>query len=318
MFAVLKRPHTWESALAALARPSADLAGRPAAAAAAVAAGPRPQSLPDAGPSLSDFINQARGGREQLSPALPSPSSAAAAPGRRVHIETYGCQMNVNDSEVVHSVLAQAGFAAAPSADAADVVLINTCAIRDNAESKIWQRLGYFKNMKAARKAAAKRAFGGGAPPAGPVVGVLGCMAERLKHRLLESDRMVDLVAGPDAYRDLPRLISIVDGGASASPALGDDGAGAGRVPAPETAAINVQLSVDETYADVVPVRPAGATSAFVSIMRGCNNLCAFCVVPFTRGRERSRPLASIVDEVRMGWGGAGQTPGRAHDDNCF
>lgn len=273
-------------------------------------------SLPDDGLTLQDFISQARGGAEQLSGALPSTSAPGAHAGRRVFIETYGCQMNVNDSEVVHSVLAQAGYTPTHDTTTADVILLNTCAIRDHAESKIWQRLGFFKNMKAQRKTDAKKAAmrqdasisqGGASPAAGPVVGVLGCMAERLKHKLLESDKMVDLVAGPDAYRDLPRLIDIVSSGSTG----GSASTTSGRFPdlhgmseAPPTGsgrrhAINVQLSLDETYADVVPVRPAGTRSAFLSIMRGCNNMCAFCVVPFTRGRERSRPALSIIEEVR-------------------
>jgi tRNA A37 methylthiotransferase MiaB len=254
--------------------------------------------------------------------------------------------MNVNDSEVVQSVLQSAGYVAAPSAETADVVLLNTCAIRDKAEAKIRQRLGYFKNQKLARRQAARRALlrgsessiGGqqakyeesiqnlhadgatnnvtvnasSASPAtqGPVVGVLGCMAERLKHRLLESDRLVDLVAGPDAYRDLPRLINLVQGrshrdlvprgNSNKEPGTTRNSEEAKAAAAGHDAGdpINVQLSADETYADVVPVRPAGMTSAFLSIMRGCNNMCSFCVVPYTRGRERSRPIASIVEEV--------------------
>jgi len=250
--------------------------------------------LPADGLTLSDFMSQARGGLGpgQLSSAKPSTSSSPGAPS--VFIETYGCQMNVNDSEVVHSVLSQAGYVGASSSDDADVILLNTCAIRDHAESKIWQRLGYFKNMKAARRREAKAQAGTSSiRKKSPVVGVLGCMAERLKHRLLESDKMVDLVAGPDAYRDLPRLINIVQGG------TGIEGRTRAQDAPATQQAINVQLSADETYADVVPVRPSGAHSVFLSIMRGCNNMCAFCVVPFTRGRERSRPASSIVDEVR-------------------
>lgn len=190
---------------------------------------------------------------------------------RSVYIETYGCQMNTNDTEVVLSILHGAGYKAITEPHLADVILLNTCAIRDRAESKIWQRLGYFKNLKSSTRH-------------GPVVGVLGCMAERLKVRLLESDKMVDVVAGPDAYRDLPRLIGIVKGKDTSD--------------SKSSSAINVQLSAEESYADIVPMRPAGAVSAFLSIMRGCNNMCAFCVVPFTRGRERSRPVESIVEEV--------------------
>ena len=167
---------------------------------------------------------------------------------------------------------------------------------------QIWQRLGFYKNIKRGLKlkGRAARAARGASPP--PVVGVLGCMAERLKHRLLESDRLVDLVAGPDAYRDLPRLIDIAAG--SAATAQGGAGGGAAGGSTIRqfggVGAINVQLSLDETYADVAPVRRAGATSAYLSIMRGCNNMCTFCIVPYVRGRERSRPLQSIVDEVRF------------------
>jgi len=191
--------------------------------------------------------------------------------------------MNVNDSEVVRTVLDMAGgYSVAPSAEEADVVLLNTCAIRENAESKIWQRLGYFKNMKLERRK--RHRFEEG--KWGPVVGVLGCMAERLKHKLLEGDRLVDLVVGPDAYRDLPNLIEIV----SPSGIRKEESA---------STAINVQLSVEETYADIIPVRHSSEHSVFLSIMRGCNNMCSFCVVPYTRGRERSRPVSSIIDEIR-------------------
>ncbi|PSC68658.1 CDK5 regulatory subunit-associated 1 [Micractinium conductrix] len=246
--------------------------------------------LPSDGKTLADFVRQGLGASSCAGGALLTSAAAAAtarAASRTAFIESYGCQMNVNDSEVVASVLTSAGYGQAASAEGATIILVNTCAIRENAEAKIWQRLGYFKNLKAA----ARRA---GAPP--PVVGVLGCMAERLKQRLLESDRLVDIVAGPDAYRDLPRLIDIVQGGSDSS---GQEGATTvGR--RGRAAAMNVQLSADETYADIVPVRQPDALSAFVSIMRGCNNLCSFCIVPYTRGRERSRPLASIVEEVRM------------------
>eukprot|EP00887_Chlorella_sp_A99_P005723 scaffold1.g5723.t1 len=264
-----------------------------------------PRRVPADGLTLGHF---ARGGAAAavLPPVLPSSPSSATAPAARqphqrtVYIESYGCQMNQSDSEVVGAVLAGAGYAPAPAPEAADVILVNTCAIRENAEVKIWQRLGYFKNLKAA----ARRA---GRPP--PAVGVLGCMAERLKEALLERGKLVDVVAGPDAYRDLPRLFDIVRGvgageGAAeeAEEAAAGGGAarGGGRAAAPRRAAINVQLSAEETYADVVPLRRAGATSAFLSVMRGCNNMCSFCIVPYTRGRERSRPLESILDEVRM------------------
>jgi tRNA A37 methylthiotransferase MiaB len=198
---------------------------------------------------------------------------------------TAGCQMNVNDSEVVRTVLDMAGgYSFAPSAEEADVVLLNTCAIRENAESKIWQRLGYFKNMKMERRK--RYRFEEGTGKRGPVVGVLGCMAERLKHKLLERDRLVDLVVGPDAYRDLPNLIETI------SPREIKNGENAAT-------AINVQLSVEETYADIIPMRHSSEHSVFLSIMRGCNNMCSFCVVPYTRGRERSRPVSSIIDEIQ-------------------
>jgi MiaB/RimO family radical SAM methylthiotransferase len=197
-------------------------------------------------------------------PETPSPRER-----KNVYTETYGCQMNVNDSEVMLSVLADNGYDTTDDVHDADVILINTCAIRDKAEAKIWQRLAYFKSLRRRRKKNEK-----------PVVGVLGCMAERLKTQLLEADQLADLVAGPDAYRDLPNLISAVNSSGEK--------------------AMNVQLSVEETYADIVPVRKEGAHAAFVTIMRGCDNACSFCIVPYTRGRERSRDPASIEYEVRL------------------
>jgi tRNA-2-methylthio-N6-dimethylallyladenosine synthase len=185
-------------------------------------------------------------------------------PARTFYIESYGCQMNVSDSEIVASVLTGRGYRLAAEASGADVVLLNTCAIRENAELKVRQRLQDFKAAKRNNPAL--------------VVGMLGCMAERLKSRLLEEDKLVDLVAGPDAYRDLPRLIESAAGGRKA---------------------VNVLLSLEETYADISPLRldPGGVT-AFLSIMRGCDNMCSFCVVPFTRGRERSRDPESILRET--------------------
>ncbi len=198
--------------------------------------------------------------------AAPAPHAhTVRASGGQVFIETYGCQMNVSDSEIVASVLRKEGFGLAADARSADVVLLNTCAIRDNAEQKVRQRLGELQAFKRKQN-----------PDL--VLGVLGCMAERLRARLLEQERLVDLVVGPDAYRDLPRLLRAAE--ESGHPA------------------VNVQLSREETYADIAPVRcDEGGVSAFVSIMRGCDNMCAFCVVPFTRGRERSRPAAGIVAE---------------------
>ncbi len=173
--------------------------------------------------------------------------------------------MNVSDSEIIASVLRQNGFGFTRDAESADIVLINTCAIRENAEQRVRRRLDHFRAQKRRRRGHLK-------------IGVLGCMAERLRHKLLEEERLVDIVAGPDAYRDLPRLLQ--------------ETINTGQ------AAVNVQLSREETYADVAPVRYASnSVSAFVSIMRGCDNMCAFCVVPFTRGRERSRPAASILRE---------------------
>jgi len=192
----------------------------------------------------------------------------AGAGGRRVYIETYGCQMNVSDSELVASILGAEGYGLAASDADADVVLINTCAIREKAEDRVRGRLAHFR----ARKMGSRPDL---------TIGVLGCMAERLRTKLLEEERLVDVVAGPDAYRDLPRLLR--------------SAAETGQ------AAVNVQLSRDETYADLAPVRyDSNGVGAFVSIMRGCDNMCSFCVVPFTRGRERSRPADSILDEVRL------------------
>ena len=185
--------------------------------------------------------------------------------GQQVYLETYGCQMNVSDSEIVASVLRQNGYGLTHEPDEADVVLLNTCAIRDNAEQKVRRRLNEFRAQKRKHNENLK-------------MGVLGCMAERLREKLLEQERLVDLVVGPDAYRDLPALLNESD----------------------ETgqAAVNVQLSKEETYADIAPVRyDANGVSAFVTIMRGCDNMCSFCVVPFTRGRERSRPVTTILAE---------------------
>jgi tRNA-2-methylthio-N6-dimethylallyladenosine synthase len=180
-----------------------------------------------------------------------------------VYIETYGCQMNVNDSEVVASIMQKAGYTLTKNVEQANVAFINTCAVRDNAEKRIYGRLDFFRNERKKRR--------------GLLVGVIGCMAERLKETLLENN-IVDIVAGPDAYRDLPRLV--------AQTGTGQKG-------------INVLLSRDETYSDISPVRldKTGVT-AYISIMRGCNNLCAFCVVPYTRGRERSRAPETIIREV--------------------
>ncbi|QXV66557.1 tRNA (N6-isopentenyl adenosine(37)-C2)-methylthiotransferase MiaB [Mucilaginibacter sp. 21P] len=185
--------------------------------------------------------------------------------GRKLYIESYGCAMNFSDSEIVASILAEKGFETTSDFNNADVVFINTCSIRENAETRVRNRLKEF-------------AYAKGKNP-GMVVGVLGCMAERLKSKFLEEEKLVDVVVGPDAYRDLPNLIDKVDGGQKA---------------------VNVLLSREETYADINPVRlNSNGINAFVSIMRGCDNMCSFCVVPFTRGRERSRDPHSIVAECR-------------------
>ena len=196
---------------------------------------------------------------------LDSVQIADAGTSKKLYIESYGCQMNFSDSEVVASIMSENGFSTTRDVDQADVVLINTCSIRDNAEKRVRNRLTEFKKKKADNPEM--------------VVGILGCMAERLKKSLLEQEKLVDLVAGPDAYRDLPNLIDEVGTGQKA---------------------VNVLLSRDETYADISPVRlDKGGISAFVTIMRGCDNMCSFCVVPFTRGRERSRDPETIVQECQ-------------------
>lgn len=195
----------------------------------------------------------------------------------KFHIETFGCQMNVNDTEIIRSILIENGHSYCDDVESADLILTNTCAIRENAEAKVWTRLGYFHTLKQKRKLIHQK---GAARKAEryPLLGVLGCMAERLKDNLLE-DESVDFICGPDAYRDIPRLVSTV------------------RSTNQKDA--NTQLSLDETYADINPVRTTDSCSAFVSIMRGCNNMCSYCIVPFTRGRERSRETSSIIKEVK-------------------
>ena len=184
---------------------------------------------------------------------------------KKLYLESYGCQMNFSDSEVVASILSGQGYQTTRNIDDADVILLNTCSIRENAEQRVRNRLTEFKIKKERNPEL--------------VVGILGCMAERLKKNLLDEEKLVDLVAGPDAYRDLPNLIDEVGTGQKA---------------------VNVLLSRDETYADISPVRlDQGGISAFVTIMRGCDNMCSFCVVPFTRGRERSRDPKTIVAECQ-------------------
>ena len=186
-------------------------------------------------------------------------------PDKKVYIETYGCQMNVADSEVVLSILKEAGYSQSEEINDAGLILINTCSIRDNAEQRIWGRLKVISHLKKKRKDLK--------------IGIIGCMAERLKEKLLETEQLVDIVVGPDAYRELPLLVAEAEAGHKA---------------------VNVLLSREETYADISPVRmDRNGVSSFVSIMRGCNNMCAYCVVPYVRGAERSRNPQSIIKEVK-------------------
>ncbi len=185
--------------------------------------------------------------------------------GRKLYIETYGCQMNVGDSEIVVSIMQEEGFRYTESLEEADIVLINTCSIRDNAEQRIWGRLSEMRRMRKQKPSL--------------IIGIIGCMAERLKEELTKGGTGVDIVAGPDAYRDLPRLVREVDNGATG---------------------VNVELSKEETYAEIAPVRlDKNGVSAFIAIMRGCNNYCSYCVVPYTRGIERSRDAETIISEAR-------------------
>lgn len=188
--------------------------------------------------------------------------------GLMIYIETYGCQMNVNDTEVIISIMKQKGYTYTTDMTLADVILVNTCSIRDNAEQRIWGRLGEFSHMKKKKKSL--------------VIGIVGCMAERLKEELIIRRQLVDIVVGPDAYRSLPELIETVQKGKKG------------------TKAVDVQLSRSETYDDIEPVRlDENGISAYISIMRGCNNMCAYCVVPYTRGVERSRNPHTIIAEAQ-------------------
>ncbi|MBE6207779.1 MAG: tRNA (N6-isopentenyl adenosine(37)-C2)-methylthiotransferase MiaB [Rikenellaceae bacterium] len=185
--------------------------------------------------------------------------------GRKLFIETYGCQMNVGDTEIIISILQQHGYIYTEEQAEADVILINTCSIRDNAEQRIWGRLSEMRRLKKQKPSL--------------VVGIVGCMAERLNDKLLEEGTGVDIVAGPDAYRDLPKLLKEAEAGQKG---------------------VNVLLSLEETYAEIAPVRiDKNGVSAFIAIMRGCNNFCSYCVVPYTRGRERSRDAETILAEAR-------------------
>ncbi|XP_015220192.2 mitochondrial tRNA methylthiotransferase CDK5RAP1 isoform X5 [Lepisosteus oculatus] len=230
------------------------------------------------GPGFPDFLKRASA--EKKDPQLPQadvedthsyfPEASLSGDGRKVYFETYGCQMNVSDTEIAWSILQRRGYLRTKDPSQADVILLVTCSVREKAEQTIWNKLRQLATLKQKRPKTQS-----------PLkLGVLGCMAERLKTELLEREKLVDVLAGPDAYRDLPRLLSVAHGGLRAS---------------------NVLLSLEETYADVMPVhRTPQGHSAFVSVMRGCDNMCSYCIVPFTRGRERSRPIASILEEVRL------------------
>lgn len=186
--------------------------------------------------------------------------------GRKLFIETYGCQMNVGDSEIVVSIMQKEGYVYTDHIEQADIILINTCSIRDNAEQRIWGRLSEMRRLRKHKPSL--------------IVGIIGCMAERLKEKLVEGDYGVDVVAGPDAYRDLPSLVREAEAGGKG---------------------VNVMLSREETYAEISPVRlDRNGVSAFIAIMRGCNNYCSYCVVPYTRGIERSRDAETIVAEARQ------------------
>ncbi len=185
---------------------------------------------------------------------------------KKVYLESYGCAMNFSDSEIVASILTKEGYETVKQPEGADLILINTCSIRDKAEQTVRNRLNFYRGLKKSHNK-------------NMIVGILGCMAERLKDQLLEEEKLVDIVAGPDSYRDLPNLITNVEGGQKA---------------------VNVLLSREETYADISPVKLGeNGVSSFISIMRGCDNMCSFCVVPFTRGRERSRNPETIVREAQ-------------------
>jgi tRNA-N(6)-(isopentenyl)adenosine-37 thiotransferase enzyme MiaB len=226
------------------------------------------------GPNLKDFFkaenlrDQENIPEEEVVPYLQDATRYGQK--RKVYFDVYGCQMNVNDTEIIWAILQSNNYVKTDELLEADVVLIVTCAIRDGAEQKIWNRLDYLRGINKNRSRYSPRFK----------VGILGCMAERLKHKVLEKDSTVDVVAGPDSYRDLPRLLALTEN---------------------DQKSVNVLLSFDETYADVMPVRlNENSTSAFVSIMRGCDNMCTYCIVPFTRGKERSRPVDSILREVDL------------------
>ncbi|MBP6610526.1 MAG: tRNA (N6-isopentenyl adenosine(37)-C2)-methylthiotransferase MiaB, partial [Paludibacter sp.] len=200
---------------------------------------------------------------DKTAPKVASSDSKSDLNDKKLFIETYGCQMNVADSEVVASIMEMDGFEITDNINDANAIFVNTCSVRDNAEQKVIQRLKFFQSMKRKKK--------------GLVVGVIGCMAERVKEELI-TEHGVNIVVGPDAYLDIPNLINSVEAGEKA---------------------INVELSKTETYKDVMPTRIGASISGFVSIMRGCDKFCTYCIVPYTRGRERSRDIESILNEIR-------------------
>lgn len=232
--------------------------------------------LPADGLTLEHFIESSSSRSTDTKGAPSTDGASTDSNSLRFHLKTFGCQMNVNDSDIVRSLLLEAGMQEVDSEDDANLLLTNTCAIREGAEQKVWHRLRELKAKRIKKKKTSNI-----------VIGVLGCMAERLKEDMLR-EGSVDLVVGPDAYRDLPRL---------ALDLLDQDAVGVEH-------AVNVQLSLEETYADITPIRKnPDDISAFCSIQRGCANRCSFCIVPFTRGQERSRPLESIVEEIkRLHW----------------
>lgn len=212
---------------------------------------------------MLDFITQKKHDESRQGEAIAPEVAGAQQFSKRFYIESYGCQMNFADSEVVASILQEGGFGPTRNFEEADLIFINTCSIREKAEQTVRKRLTELRKVKKSNP--------------GALLGVLGCMAERLKAKFLEEEKLVDMVVGPDAYRTLPTLIAEAEDGQRG---------------------VNVLLSREETYADIAPVRlNSDGVSAFVSIMRGCNNMCSFCVVPFTRGRERSRDAISIIQE---------------------
>jgi len=200
---------------------------------------------------------------EKMEQKVVSTDSKSALNDKKLFIETYGCQMNVADSEVVASIMEMDGFELTDNITDANAIFVNTCSVRDNAEQKVIQRLKYYNSLKRKKK--------------GLIVGVIGCMAERVKDELI-TDHGVNIVVGPDAYLDIPNLINTVENGEKA---------------------INVELSKTETYKDVMPTRIGASISGFVSIMRGCDKFCTYCIVPYTRGRERSRDVSSILKEIQ-------------------